>query len=61
MEDETEPRVLLLALRRVAEARGLAKVAQTAGIERESLYRVFPCGNPGLPRLLPSPRQWDSG
>ena len=29
MEDEAEPRVLLVALRRVAEARGLAKVAKT--------------------------------
>ena len=39
MENEADPRVLLIALRRVAEARGLAKVAKTAGIERESLYR----------------------
>ena len=53
MEDEAEPRVLLLALRRVAEARGLAKVAKTAGIERESLYRALsPRGNPRFSTLV---------
>jgi probable addiction module antidote protein len=48
LEDEEEPRVLLLALRRIAEARGgLAQVAKAAGIERESLYRALsPKGNP---------------
>ena len=62
MEDGAEPRVLLVALRRVAEDRGLAKVAKSAGIERECLYRALsPRGNPGFPRLSPSPRQWDSG
>jgi probable addiction module antidote protein len=41
-EAEDEPGVLLIALRRVAEARGgLAKVARSAGIERESLYRAL--------------------
>jgi DNA-binding phage protein len=59
MEDEAKPRVLLLALRRVAEARGPAKVAKTAGIERESLYRLSPCGSPRFSPLLPSPKQWD--
>jgi len=39
IEDTTEPKVLLLALRHIAEARGgIAKVAKAAGIERESLY-----------------------
>ena len=53
MEDEAEPRVLLVALRRVAEARGLAKVAKTAGIERESLYRALsPRGNPRFSTLV---------
>jgi probable addiction module antidote protein len=53
MEDATEPRVLLVALRRVAEARGLAKVAKTAGIERESLYRALsPRGNPRFSTLV---------
>jgi probable addiction module antidote protein len=49
-EDEDEPHVLLVALRRVAEARGgLTKVAKAAGIERESLYRAL--SNRGNPRL----------
>ena len=40
MEDTEEPRVLLLALRQIAEARGgVAKIAKAAGIQRESLYR----------------------
>ena len=42
MEDTEEPQVLLIALRRIAEARGgLAKVAKAAGIQRESLYRAL--------------------
>ena len=53
MEDEAEPRVLLVALRRVAEARGLATVAKTAGIERESLYRALSLtGNPRFSTLV---------
>jgi probable addiction module antidote protein len=46
--------VLLLALRRVAEARGgVAKVAKAAGIERESLYRALsPRGNPRWSTLV---------
>jgi probable addiction module antidote protein len=54
MEDTDEPRVLLIALRHVAEARGgLAKVARDAGIERESLYRALSArGNPRLSTLL---------
>jgi probable addiction module antidote protein len=53
-EAEDEPRVLLIALRRVAEARGgLAKVAKSAGVERESLYRALsPRGNPRLSTLV---------
>lgn len=54
LEDQDEPRVLLLALRRIAEARGgLAKVAKAAGIERESLYRALSDrGNPRLSTLV---------
>ena len=37
LEDEYEPRVLLIALRHLAQAQGIAKVAKAAGIERESL------------------------
>jgi probable addiction module antidote protein len=46
--------VPLIALRRVAEARGgIAKVAKAAGIERESLYRALSArGNPRLSTLV---------
>ena len=54
LEDAEEPRVLLVALRRVAESRGgVAKVAKAAGIERESLYRALSAhGNPRLSTLV---------
>ena len=54
LEDEDEPRVLLVALRRVAEARGgIAKIAKAAGVERESLYRALSAqGNPRLSTLV---------
>lgn len=53
LEDVDEPRVLLIALRRVAQARGIAKVARAAGIQRESLYRALSArGNPRLTTLL---------
>jgi len=54
MEDTKEPKVLLIALRQIAEARGgIAKIAKAAGIERESLYRALsPRGNPRLSTLF---------
>ena len=54
LEDEDEPRVLLIALRRVAEARGgIAKAAKAAGVQRESLYRALSArGNPRLSTLF---------
>jgi len=53
LEDTEEPAVLLIALRHLAQARGIAKVAKKAGIERESLYRALsPKGNPRLSTLL---------
>ena len=53
LEDADEPRVLLLALRHLAQAQGIAKVAKAAGIERESLYRALsPRGNPRLSTLV---------
>ncbi|MGB9073883.1 MAG: addiction module antidote protein [Terriglobales bacterium] len=53
LEDEDEPRVLLIALRHIAQARGVAKVAKAAGIERESLYRALSAhGNPRLSTLV---------
>jgi probable addiction module antidote protein len=54
LEDEDDPRVLLLVLRQIAESRGgIAKVAKAAGIERESLYRALSAkGNPRLSTLV---------
>lgn len=44
---------LLSALRHVAEAQGMALVAERAGIQRESLYRALsPKGNPTLKTLV---------
>jgi probable addiction module antidote protein len=52
LEDDAEPRVLLIALRHIAQARGVARVAKAAGIERESLYRALSAnGNPRLSTL----------
>jgi probable addiction module antidote protein len=47
-----DPRVYLVALRTVAEAEGMAKVARAAGVPRESLYRALsPGGNPRFSTL----------
>jgi probable addiction module antidote protein len=53
LEDANEPKVLLVVLRQLAEARGgVAKIAKAAGIKRESLYRALsPRGNPRLSTL----------
>ena len=52
LEEGDEPEVLLIALRRVVQARGIAKIAKTAGVERESLYRALSKkGNPRLSTL----------
>src|SRR5271166_3727495 len=53
LEEEDEPRVLLIALRHLAQAQGIAKVAKAAGVERESLYRALSAhGNPRLSTLV---------
>ena len=54
LDDTEEPKVLLIALRRITEARGgFAKVARAAGIERESLHRALSArGNPPLSTLV---------
>jgi len=54
IDDTDEPKVLLLALRQIAQAKGgLAKVAEAAGIKRESLYRALSRrGNPRLSTLV---------
>lgn len=47
-----EVRVFLLALRDVAEVRGVAQVATDAGLQRESTYRILSeQGNPQLSSL----------
>lgn len=56
MEDayqEGGRQAFLAALRHVAEAQGMASVAERAGIPRESLYRALsPNGNPTIKTLL---------
>ena len=53
LEEDDEPQVLLIALRHLAQAQGIAKVAKAAGIERESLYRALSVrGNPRLSTLV---------
>jgi probable addiction module antidote protein len=53
LEDGDEPRVLLIALRHLAQAQGIAKIAKAAGVERESLYRALSSnGNPRLSTLF---------
>lgn len=53
LEDRDELRVLLVALRHLAQAQGIAKVAKAAGIERESLYRALSArGNPRWSTLV---------
>ena len=53
LEEEDEPSVLLIALRHVAQAQGIARVAKAAGIEREGLYRALSeRGNPRLSTLV---------
>jgi len=47
--EDDDPRVYLTALRTVAEAQGMAKVAKAAGVPRESLYRALSAG--GNPRF----------
>jgi probable addiction module antidote protein len=51
--DTDEPRVLLVALRQLAQAHGMPAVARRAKIERESLYRALSSkGNPRLSTLV---------
>ena len=53
-EDTDDPKALLIALRRITEARGgFVKIAKASGIERESLHRALgPRGNPRLSTLV---------
>lgn len=51
--EDGEPAVLLIALRRIAEARGgMTKLARETGLTREALYRTLSRdGNPRLTSL----------
>jgi probable addiction module antidote protein len=50
--EDGDSRVYLTALRTVAEAQGMAKVAKAAGVPRESLYRALSSnGNPRFSTL----------
>ena len=50
--EEGSQEVFLLALRDVAEARGIAKVARESLLNRENMYRMFSeRGNPRLSSL----------
>lgn len=51
--EDGAPAVLLLALRRIAEARGgMTKLAEATGLTREALYRTLSAkGNPRLTSL----------
>lgn len=53
LEEDDDPETFLAALRDVAEARQMAKVAEGAGVARETLYRMLsPAGNPTYKNLL---------
>ena len=60
--EENDPELLLAAIADVAKARGITKVAQDAGVGRESLYKTLSPGSRprsgwsrrrGTPRGLP--------
>lgn len=42
--EDPDPRVFLLAVANVAKSRGIAKVAEDAGLGRESLYKALASG-----------------
>ncbi len=51
-ERENAEELFLLALRNVAEARGITKIAAAAALNRESVYRALSAkGNPRLSTL----------
>jgi probable addiction module antidote protein len=51
--EDGDQEVFLLALRDVAEARGITKLAQDAELNRENLYRMLSRqGNPQLASLI---------
>ena len=52
--EDGDDKLLLVALRHVVKSRGFAKVAQGAGLRRETLYQSFSAdGNPLAEEFLP--------
>ena len=52
LEENDMPSVFLLALRNVAEARGISQLAKDARLNRENLYKILSTqGNPELASL----------
>ena len=50
--EEDDPRIFLTALRNVAQARGMSRVAAKSKLNRESLYKMLSKrGNPSLQSL----------
>ena len=50
--EDGDQQVFLLALRDVTEAQGMTQIAQSAGLNRENLYRILSAsGNPQLSSL----------
>lgn len=53
LAESEDPQVLLIALRQVARAHGMAEVAGRARIERESMYRALSAkGNPRFSTIV---------
>lgn len=52
LDDSDEPRVFLLALRDIADVRGMSSLARISKLQRENLYRILSeKGNPELSSL----------
>ena len=52
LEEKDDPQAFLVALRNVAEAQGMGKVAKAADLNRESFYRMLSdMGNPRFSSL----------
>jgi hypothetical protein len=62
LEESDEPRVLLLALRHVAQARGIAKIAKAAGADAKvCIVHCLPTAIRASQHSMQLPRQWVSG
>jgi probable addiction module antidote protein len=53
LAESGEPKVLLIALRQLVKAHGIARIAKEAQVERESLYRALSeKGNPRFSTII---------